>query len=72
MSIGLTKAEKSAGYSLTKRVTGHCYARNGNVGNPTPKILWELWKDGQLVDSSPALGNLLKFWREEQYLEAHR
>lgn len=37
--------------SIRRRFLGHAYPQNGNVHNPTPRYIFELLVDGQIVDS---------------------
>jgi hypothetical protein len=37
--------------SIRRRLLGHAYPQNGNVHNPTPRYVFELLVDGQMVDS---------------------
>jgi hypothetical protein len=38
---------------IVKRVYGYAYPRNGNFHNPTPRVAWDLFVNGKLVDSFP-------------------
>lgn len=56
----LSKQAQEAGLSVSKRITGYAYARNGNTHNPTPRVRWELRnKEGQLLDTASTLSDLL-------------
>ncbi len=32
----------------TKIKIGESYPRNGNVSNPTPRFMWQVWVDGKI------------------------
>ena len=34
------------GCEIRKWIYGYTYPRNGNVANPTPKVLWVVYKNG--------------------------
>jgi hypothetical protein len=36
-------------YTVTRVVTGHSYARNGNLDRPTERVRWEVRRDGRLI-----------------------
>ena len=42
-----TKTIAYRGRQITKVITGYAYAKNGNLGNPTPRVKW-------LVDGVPS------------------
>lgn len=44
--------------TIRKRITGYAYPRNGNTHNPTPRVLWEVYEGGRLIDSSYKLRQL--------------
>ena len=46
---------------IRKRIVGFAYARNGNTGNPTPRVSWEAYRNGRLIDSA----RLLRILRAE-------
>ena len=35
------------GYDVHKWTTGYAYGRNGNAHNPTPRVCWVVYKNGQ-------------------------
>lgn len=49
----------TATLTIRKVITGYAYARNGNVGNPTPRVRWDLVDDrGCVLLSNSRLGLL--------------
>lgn len=40
-------------FTVTRRLSGYAYPRNGNVHNPTPRYVWLLKVDGITVDQGP-------------------
>lgn len=38
--------------TIRRVLVGHAYAANGNLSNPTPRYMYHLLVDGQIVDSS--------------------
>jgi hypothetical protein len=51
---------KTSRLEFRKRITSYAYPRNGNTGNPTPRVGWECWEVfphncERLVDHAPLL-----------------
>ena len=55
------------GYTLERRLQGYAYARNGNLGNATPRYSWVLRLDGKLVDSARQRDKLLDGIKADAY-----
>ncbi len=53
-TLGMTTTKISGAdprFTIERFLSGHAYAANGNVHNPTPRYTWLLKVDGVLVDS---------------------
>ena len=55
------------GYSLERRLQGYAYAKNGNLGNATPRYSWIVRLDGKLVDSARHRRQLLDSIKADAY-----
>lgn len=42
--------------TTARRKVGEAYARNGNLGNPTPRYSYDVMVDGKIVASYPRQG----------------
>lgn len=49
------------GCEIRKWVKGHAYARNGNTHNPTPRVSWEVYKNGRPADNARTLREAKEF-----------
>lgn len=55
------------GYEIERRLLRYSYAKNGNVGNPTPQYHWNLYLNGKLVDSGSRRTPLVKAAKQDLY-----
>lgn len=44
-----TQHERDLGFKVVRVCTRHEYARNGNVHNPTPVFIWEVYQNERLL-----------------------
>jgi len=48
-------------FEIKKVVTGYAYPKNGNAHNPTPKTVYLIYRDGQLIGTDLKLKDAKQF-----------
>jgi hypothetical protein len=51
-------------YEIKKVIVGYAYPKNGNAHNPTPKVHYHVYRDGQLVIREFKLRDAKQFIQE--------
>lgn len=47
-TIGPVSTQFYRGSTIVKRIVGWSYPANGNAHNPTPRVYWQITKDGTI------------------------
>lgn len=48
-------------FKIEKVIAGYAYAKNGNLHNPTPRVRYDIYRDGKLIGSDSKLSEAKKF-----------